>query len=184
METQYSYGKIGKGTALITFLVATIICLLFIFTGDIKYGFLGYMFFLGAVVLNIGIMIFLLIKVHKVENSKKIYRSITWMLLNIPVAIFYFIVGIYFIGVMRINIENNTGSDITNISITGCENKKMDFIKNGETENVWINIPNDCSIHLHYDDAQGKPQSETIVSYAASGMGQKITHQVGKEGKW
>ena len=106
------------------------------------------------------------------------------MLLNIPVAILYFIVGVYFTGIMRIKIENNPGSDVTKISITGCENKNIDFIKNGETENVWINIPNDCSIQLHYQNVQGEPQSETMVNYASASMGQKLTHQVGKDGKW
>jgi hypothetical protein len=184
MKKQYSYEKLGKRTAIITFLIASLICLLFLFTGDTKYGFRGYFFFLGALVVNFSIMIFLLVKASNSENSKKIYRSITWMLLNIPLAIFYFMMGIYFIGTIRITIENNSGSDIENMSITGCENKNIDLIKNGETENVWINIPNDCSIQLHYQNAKGDAQYETIMSYVTSGMGRKIIHKVGKGENW
>lgn len=183
MIKQNSYTSLGKRTALITFIIATSICLLFIFTGNMRFGFWGYLFFLGAFVVNLITLIFLLIKAKKSEHPIYIYRGISLMLLNIPVAVFYFAIGIYFTGIMRIRIENNTGSDIMDVTITGCEQKKIDFIKDGEFENVWINIPNDCGIQLYYQDAQGEPRSETMVGYASSGMGQKITHQIGKDRK-
>lgn len=102
------------------------------------------------------------------------------MLLNIPVAIFCFGVGIYFTGVMRITIENKTEQDIYNIKIFGCENEELKGIENGGSKTVWIDINGDCSISMSYMDAKGTIQEETLVGYVTGGMGQKFTYHVGQ----
>lgn len=180
MKNTQPYARLGRLTALVTFAIATIICGLYYITGNLDYGFIGYFFFLIAFPVNIIIMIILLIKASKDEQPKRIYRGISLMLLNIPIAIFYFGIGIYFIGVMRITIENNTGKDIKNIKIVGCENEELKILKNGKSETFWIDISGDCSISMSYTDGNGKTQDETVVGYVTSGMGQKFTYHVGQ----
>jgi hypothetical protein len=172
--------RLGNLTALVTFAIATTICGFYFFTGNLDYGFYGYFFFLFAVPINIIIFIILLIYAPKTREPKRVNRSAALMLLNIPVAIFYFGVGIYFTGVMRITIENKTGQDIKNIKILGCENEELKVLKNGESETVWIEINGDCSISMSYMDAKGIIQEETVVGYVTSGMGQKFTYHVGQ----
>lgn len=184
MKKPISYSKLAKYTALFTFIIASVICLTFVLTGNLKYGFIGYFFFLAALVFNFILLVFLLFMVKKVENSKAIYRGIKLMLLNIPIAFIYFGIGLYFIGIIRITLENNTGKDVKQLVFSGCEEKKIDFIKNGSSKTIWIDIPSDCSIHLFYKNESGEEHSESIMGYVTSGMGQKITHEIGTENKW
>ncbi|WP_107038594.1 hypothetical protein [Brumimicrobium mesophilum] len=174
------YERFGKLTAISTFSIATIICLSFIYKGDLTFGFYGFMFLLIAFLINILILVSLLIIASNAENSKQIYWSVKLMLANIPIAILYFGIGFYFVGIVRIKIENNTGSDISNISISGCEQKFFKLLENGDSEITWINIPNDCSIHLSYTNAYGELVNETIMGYVSSGMGQKFTYRIGE----
>jgi hypothetical protein len=180
MKNTQPYARLGKYTALVTFVIATIICGLYYFTGDLSYGFGGYFFFLFAVPINIIILIVLIVKSTKAEQPRKIKQGIGLMFLNIPVAIFYFFVGIYFIGVMRITIENNSGKDIININIGGCENEEIQILKNGESETVWIDINGECPISMSYIDVNGETQNEMVIGYVTSGMGKKYTHHVGQ----
>lgn len=180
MKNKKLFDSFGKITALVTFTIATMIFAFYLFTGNLDYGFFGYLFFLLAVPSNIIILIILLFQTSKSEFPKKNSQGIRFMFLNIPVAIFYFGIGIYFTGIMRITFKNNTGEDIKKIKIVGCENEELDILKNGETETIWIDINGDCSINISYTDAKGKIQNETVLGYVTSGMGQKYIYKIGQ----
>lgn len=178
-EKQY-YVRFGKITALTTFIIATIICSCFFFTGDIEYGFYGYFFFLFAFPINLVILIFLVWRSRKFADANKILNSVLLMLLNIPVAIVYFFFGIYMTGIMRITFENNTGETIRNINIMGCENKWLDILENTDSETFWIDIDQECAIEISYQDSKGKRHREVVVGYVSSGIGHKFTYQIGQ----
>lgn len=180
MQKSNFYDRLGKCTALVTFATASLILACFLYTGDLHYGFIGYFFLLLALPVNSIILIILLIKASKSENPKKIKAGIGLLFLNIPVAILYFSIGIYFVEIMRITFENNTGKDIKNIKIKGCENNYLALLKNSETETIWIDINGDCSINISYVDATGITQNETVIGYVCSGMGQKYTYKIGE----
>lgn len=185
MQNSKFYNLLGKRTALVTFVIATLICALYIYTGELYYEFFGYFFLLLALPINCVVLIILLVKASKSENPKKIKSGIGLLFLNIPVAIFYLGIGIYFVGIMRITFENNTGKDIKSIKIKGCENNYLAVLKNGETETIWIDINGDCSITLSYVDAKGIIQNETVIGYVCSGMGQNYTYEIGEgETSW
>jgi hypothetical protein len=185
MNNAQVYARIGKITAFVTFALATVLFSLYYFTGHLNYGIYGYLFFLFALPINFILFIFLVIKSRKCDDSRKIHQSIGFMLLNFPVAILYFGIGIYFTGVMRMTIKNTTGNDIKNIKIIGCEKKELPVLKNGESESVWIDINGDCSISLSYIDVNGKLEIETVIGYVCSGMGQKIVYSIGQgEAGW
>ena len=59
---RFPYAKIGKVTTWLTFGIATIIFMLYLQSGDLDFGFVGYFFFLFAVPANIILFIFLNLK--------------------------------------------------------------------------------------------------------------------------
>jgi len=87
---------------------------------------------------------------------------------------------VYFTGIVRIRIENHTGSAIHNVHIQGCESEFLENLNDGKSKNIWISITGDCSIYMVYTDAKGKKQRETIMGYVTNGMGQKITYEIGQ----
>ena len=81
---------------------------------------------------------------------------------------------------MRINLLNQTGSTLSNIELSGCEQKLIEPLNPNEERTVWVQIPGDCSITMEYDiDDQRK--EETLVGYATGGSGAKIEHIIAKE---
>ena len=161
---------LAKYTTIITFLIALLICLAYVFTGDMDYGFIGLYYFFGAGIINLIIMIFLAV----IGGKGSVY-----LLLNIPTAIVFFAIGIYFTSIMRVTFINHTGENIRNIQITGCENEQLDLLDNGESETVWIDIEHDCQIEMTYTTAKGKRKSEVVIGYVTNGMGEKYVHHVG-----
>lgn len=185
MKKTKLYDRLGQLTALITFVIPTVIFAVYCFTGDLHYGFVGYFYFLLAVPINLIILIILGIKSSKTENPSRIKNGTRLMLINIPVAALYFSIGLYFTGVMRITIKNNTGNDIKNIKVFGCESSEFEILKNGDSETVWIDINGDCSISMSYLDSKGEIQNETVVGYVTGGMGTTYTYRVGNgEAGW
>ncbi len=174
------YAKIGKVTTWLTFGIATIIFMLYLQSGDLDFGFLGYFFFLFAVPVNIVLFLFLNIRAERSDDPKKVYRSAFLMLINLPVAVLYFFVVLYFTEIVRIKVENNTGRAIHNVHILGCESRRLRDLNDGKSENIWVNITGDCSIYMVYTDADEKKQTETIMGYVTSGMGQKVTYEIGQ----
>ena len=162
---------LAKYTTIITFLIALLICLAYVFTGDMDYGFIGLYYFFGGGIINLIIMIFLAV----IGGKGSVY-----LLLNIPTAIVFFAIGIYFTSIMRVTFINHTGENIRNIQITGCENEQLDLLDNGESETVWIDIEHDCQIEMTYTTEKGKRKSEVVIGYVTNGMGEKYVHHVGK----
>ena len=162
---------LAKYTTLFTFLIALLICLAYVFTGDMQYGFVGLYYFFGAGIINVIIMIFLAI----IGGKGSVY-----LLLNIPTAIVFFAIGIYFTSIMRVTLINHTGGNIRNIKITGCEDEQLDLLENGDSETIWIDIEHDCQIEMAYTTAKGQRKSEVIMGYVTNGMGQKYEHYIGK----
>lgn len=171
--------RLARITALLTFLIATIIFAAYYFTGDLGYGFLGYFFLIFAVIANFIILFIIKLKPHEDQYFIKINRSVGLMFLNVPIAILYMIAGLYLTGVIRITLENNTGQDIQHISIIGCEQKQFELLENGESETVWIDINGDCAISMSYEDGNGNTQEEILVGYATGGMGGPLRHTIG-----
>ncbi len=65
MQNSKFYNLLGKRTALVTFVIASLICALYISTGDLFYGFIGYFFLLLALPVNCVVLIILLVKASK-----------------------------------------------------------------------------------------------------------------------
>jgi hypothetical protein len=46
--------------------------------------------------------------------------------------------------------QNETGEEITDINIIGCNTGNIDNLKVGESETIWVSIIDDCFISLVY----------------------------------
>ena len=63
--------KLGRGTALISFLLGTAIFLLYFLTSSFELLFVGYGFIVLTGLINIGILISILLKASKDEENRK-----------------------------------------------------------------------------------------------------------------
>lgn len=177
MKTQ-GHIKLGLITALISFLLGTIIFGFYYLTSDSNLLFIGYGFIVLTGLVNIGILISIFIKaVLDKENRKRLLTTCGIMLLNIPVMILYVWIAMILIGTMRITFTNQTGTNITDINIVGCGGGHIDKLEIGESETVWVSITGDCSISIDYL-SDGQRKEEQVAGYVTSGMGQKLNHRI------
>jgi heme/copper-type cytochrome/quinol oxidase subunit 2 len=175
--------KLGRTTALISFLAGTIIFGLYYLTSAFELLFVGYGFIALIGLINIGVLIAILIKARKDnENRSRLLKTCGLMILNIPVMIAYCWVAIILLGTMRITFTNGTETELTDINIIGCGGGHIDKLKVGESETVWVSITGDCSIFIDYV-SDGQTKKETVAGYVTSSMGQKLNHKIDGEDK-
>lgn len=175
--------KLGRTTALISFLLGTVIFGLYYLTSAFELLFVGYGFIALIGLINIGILIAILIKARKDnENRRRLLRTCGLMILNIPVMITYCWVAIILLGTMRITFTNDTGTELTDINIIGCGGGQIDKLKVGESQTVWVSITGDCSIYIDYL-SDGQRNEEVVAGYVTSSMGQKVNHKIDGQDK-
>jgi hypothetical protein len=171
--------KLGRQTALISFLLGTGIFGLYFLTSSFELLFVGYGFIALTGLINLGILISVLVKANKdKDNRKKLLTTCGLMMLNIPIMLFYCWVAIILLGTMRITFTNSTQTTLTNINIVGCGGGQIDKLEVGESETVWVDITGDCSINIDYL-ANGQRKEESVAGYVTSSMGQKMKHNIG-----
>jgi len=175
--------KLGRMTALISFLAGTIIFGLYYLTSAFELLFVGYGFIALIGLINIGILIAILIKAGKDrENRIRLLKTCGLMTLNIPVMIVYCWVAMILLGTMRITFTNKTETELTDINIVGCGGGHIDKLEIGESETVWVSITGDCSINIDYL-SDGQRKEEMVAGYVTSSMGQKVNHKIDGEDK-
>lgn len=171
--------KLGRQTALISFLLGTGIFGLYFLTSAFVLLFLGYGFIALTGLINLGVLISILIKASKdKDNRTKLLTTCGLMLLNIPVMLFYCWVAIILLNTMIITFTNSTQTTLTNINIIGCGGGHIDKLKSGESETVWVDITGDCSISIDYL-SNGQKKEESVAGYVTNSMGQKMKHNIG-----
>lgn len=170
--------KLGRQTALISFLLGTGIFGLYFLTSSFELLFVGYGFIALTGLINLGILTSVLAKANKdKDNRKKLLTTCGLMLLNIPVMLFYCWVAIILLDTMRITFTNSTQTTLTNINIVGCGGGHIDKLEIGESKTVWVDITGDCSISVDYL-SNGQRKEETVAGYVTSSMGQKVNHKI------
>lgn len=178
MTTQ-QHIKLGRLTALISFLLGTSIFGLYFLTSSSDLLFLGYGFIVLTGLINIGILISILLRANKdIENRRRLLTTSGVMLINIPVMLIYCWIAIILLGTMRITFTNDTGTQLTDINIIGCGGGHIDKLEIGESETVWVDITGDCSINIDYL-YNGQKKEESVAGYVTNSMGQKMKHNIG-----
>jgi len=128
---------VTKLIAFLSIIFATFIILVFLLSSSIELGIFGILFTLIAGIVNFVNLILLTYQYFKVqENKKSILKNIGLILINIPIALTYFWIAILWINTLRITFINETSEDLQNIKITGCENRIIEELKNGESETL------------------------------------------------
>jgi hypothetical protein len=170
--------KLGRLTALISFLLGTGIFGLYFLTSSFGLLFAGYGFIVLTGLINLGLLVSIVRKANNdKENRKKLLTTAGLMLINIPIMLVYCCFTIFLLGTMRITFTNDTGTQLTDIKIVGCGGGHIDRLENGESKTVWVEITGDCSIHLDYL-SNGQRKTETVADYVTSSMGQKANHTI------
>jgi hypothetical protein len=171
--------KLGRITALVSFLIGSGIFGLYLQSSAFGSLFVGYVFILLSGFINIGVLIFILLKANKdKENRKKLLSTCAFMILNIPVMLFYCWIAIILLNTMRITFINATKSTLTKINVLGCGGGYIDNLDVGESKTVWVDIKGDCSISIDYL-SNGQRQHESVVGYTTNNDGQRMNHNIG-----
>lgn len=171
--------KLGRLTALISFLLGTVIFGLYYLTSSFELLFVGYAFIAVTGIFNIGVLISILVKTTKdTIKRKKLFETCGLMLLNIPVMLFYCWVAIILLNTMRITFINSTKTALTDINIIGCETEHLDKLEVGQSKTVWVGITGDCSINIDYL-SNGQRKEENVAGYVTKSNGQKMKHNIG-----
>lgn len=173
--------KLGRQTALISFLLGTAIFGLYFLTSSFGLLFLGYGFIVLTGIVNLGILSSILVKANKdKDNRTKLLATSGLMLLNIPIMLFYCWGAIILLNTMRITFTNSTQTTLTNINIVGGGGEHISKLECGESETVWVEIIGDCSISIDYL-SNGQKKEESVAGYVTNNMGQKMKHNIGGE---
>ena len=174
---------LGKGIALISFIIGTLIFGFYFLTSNSNLLLIGYGFIVVAGIANLMILIAILTKSNSdLANRKSLLKTGGLMLINIPIMFFFIWVSLVLIGNMRITFTNSTQNNLTDIKIVGCETEHISELKPNESKTVWVGITGDCSITLEYFE-NGELKKETVAEYVTSGMGQKIKHKIDGKNK-
>ncbi|WP_224995134.1 hypothetical protein, partial [Cesiribacter sp. SM1] len=172
--------RLGRLTAIISFLLGTIIFGLYYLTSSSDLLFIGYGYILVAGLVNIVVIALLLNRVRKDQiNRKGLLRTSGIMLLNIPVMLLYCWIAFILLNTMRITFTNPTQTEVSDIKVMGCSTGYIDKLRAGESRNVWVDISGDCTISISYH-LDGERKEEIVVGYVTNSMGQKIEHRIGE----
>jgi hypothetical protein len=173
------YLQNAKKLALLSFLLSTTIFIFYYFTSGGWLLFAGYTFIVIAGLVKLIILIDFLIKARKysLKRKNKIYKTCCLMLLNIPFAVLYCWFTMVLLNIMRITLTNSTKAELTNIAISGCESKFIDYLKPGQSKEVWVKINGDCGIIITYL-SNGQQKKEMVAGYVTNGLGEKLQYNI------
>ena len=178
--TYFKKENIGKTTAIISLFIGTILIALYYFTYSPEILLAGYIYVILIVIINIAVFIAGLVEAFNNKIlRKKLLKNNALMLLNIPIAIAYFWLAIFLLNTIKLTLINPTKTELTNLKITGCEEKVIEKMNPGERKTIWISINNDCNINLKFENKE-QTKNEIIIGYATSMGGQKVEHKIGE----
>lgn len=176
--TSEKYNTLGKGTAVISFIIGALIFGIYFLTSNSDLLFIGYGFIVLAGITNLIILIAILAKSKSDStNRKRLLKTSGLMLINLPIMFLFIWLSLILIGNMRITFTNSTQNKLTDIKIVGCETEYISELEPNESKTVWVGITGDCSITLEYLE-NGEQKKEMVAGYVTNGMGQKMKHKI------
>ena len=130
--TSEKYSTLGKGTAVISFVIGALIFGIYLLTSNSNLLFIGYGFIVLAGIANLIILIAILAKSNSDStNRKRLLKTSGLMLINLPIMFFFIWISLILIGNMRKYVENIRKSDkAVRTRRTYIERKKKIEIKN------------------------------------------------------
>ncbi|PWK17684.1 hypothetical protein [Xanthomarina spongicola] len=175
--------KIGVYTALVSFLIGTLLLVIFYFTYSSIIAYYGLIFIIIVGIINLVILVKIVFDYNtKRENKKEYLRTALIMLLNIPIVICYTYFVIFLMNTMIVTLINETGREISQIKIIGGEPTQILKLEIGEVKTKWVGITNDNSLMIEYN-VDGEIRQEVIYGYVTSFSGSRIKYKIGNETK-
>ena len=170
--------KLGRRTALVSFLLGTGILVLDYFFASFEMLVVGFAFIVITFFVNIIVLISILIRAYRdKENRSKAIRTSLLMLLNIPAMFLYIELASILSGFMRITFTNTTMSTVSNVDIVGGEGGYIDKLEPGESETVWVKLTTDNQIGIYYL-SNGQPLKEAVTGYLLGSEGKRMHHDI------
>lgn len=177
------YTKVGFWSAILSFIIGTIMIGVFYFTLSVELAIYSYFILIAIALFNVIVLSILMSNVILEKVSFRKYRlTVGLMIANIPVAIGYFVLVVILINTLRITFVNSTEVRLDNIEIIGCEPKSIDILEPGDSKTVWINITGDSTLEIEYQ-LQGETKREIVYGYVTTSNGQIATYWIGKDKK-
>lgn len=175
--------RAGRLTALVSFLLGTLILACYFFTDDDNALFAGYLYIGIATLFNL-IVFFILLFGANANNPNRIryLKTAGLMTLNIPVAIAYIWIVLELLNIMRITFVNSTDRVLTNVDVVGCGGGYIDRLGVGESTTLWVYITGNCALFLEYE-YNGTLRQETVASYLTPLMGARFEHVIDGQDK-
>jgi hypothetical protein len=171
--------RISFYTAVISFLTAATIFLLYFFSGDLTYAFMGYFAALILGLINLVVLVVLGVVMSRNAGIRRIgSTTMLFQMFNIPVAIACFWAGARLANIARITFVNETGSKLEQVKVLGCEEQVIGSIEPGCEESVWIRIKGDCSVRMEYV-LNDSTINQEVCGYLCTGMGMPYTYNIG-----
>ena len=182
--TAIALNRIGYVAAIGTFLIATIILLGDFFGWKGDFAGAGFLFLAIAFIGNLAVLLTIVI-IGEFKRRTGYLKGIYAMLLNLPVAILYIIIGSYLQGFYRLELNNDTDSTISQIELYGCSNHALETLHPGEQKVLWVEINGDCSLSMTYHDSTNKKHKVAVSGYLTTGMGTRDTYRIsGKDNQF
>lgn len=170
--------KTGRAVGISSFLIGAIIISVFFFTYSFLVAIIGLAFIGIATIANLGIFSILVRQAIKVRNMrKKSLSTAGLLLLNIPVMLVYCNFALTLMNTVIIKFTNDTGSQISDVNIIGCEGGYIEKLDVNESKTVWVAITGDCSIDIDYL-SNGERKSEEVAGYVTLSNGARVRHSI------
>lgn len=114
-----------------------------------------------------------------IQAKRNAVRVATFILCNIPLAIFYILFAFYMMDTERITINNNSDAMVHDIHIFGVgDNDKIDKIEKGQSKTVWVHMTQEGSIKMKYTQ-NGQIDTTCIIDYTGPLMGgNRLEYQI------
>jgi amino acid transporter len=171
--------QIGLRTAIYSFLIGSVIFLAYILTSYDKIIYLEYIFIFISLSFSLIILLRLFKQASKNKRKRRsFYFVLGSILLSLFISAFYFIFMTRLMDTLRINLVNNTQTELRNIRLTGCKKVRLASIAPGADKTVWIHIERDCAIQVSYTE-KGVVKNEMVTNFVSTSMGKKIKYVLG-----
>lgn len=173
--------KYTRVVALLSFFIGSAYIINFYFTGDEATFYSGAIFVFFAVIINlinVFILIYLIVKRNKKSNKISLFITLA----NLPiVTISIFLFPYLGMNGTRVDLINVSGSKISNVYITGPEQKSIGTLEIEEKISLgWMSLSN-SSIDIHYI-IQGDTIIENVYRFEVEegyNMITRMTHEIG-----
>jgi hypothetical protein len=173
--------KFALRLSLSFFTIGTILMAIYFFTMSPVSEQIGYAY--TGIAILIGIIYLILIGFKVVSKKLTTVEGLKCagvVFVNLPVATLYFYFVVVLMTTARITFENNTGSNISAVSVGGCHEQEIGDLKTGESKTIWVKIKSDCSLVLFYK-LDREPKLETAFPSLIHNEGFIATYKIGSK---